>query len=385
MGDLVTMSATKKRELRQLTGIRFVAALWVVLFHYQFQILGILPEAHAVWSLFNAGYMAVDLFFVLSGFIISYQYLGKFNSGRGDYKSFLWKRLARIYPVHIATLFVFVVMLVAGKMAGIGVGDPTQFTLWGAIKDVLLIRVWVGADIGWNYPAWSLSAEWLSYLLFPLIAGAVAVIARRGRATIIALIGLLVVLEGVGAGLIPSLNNMAVPAVRVLIGFTIGIAIYCLVRDRPQSNTAGWLGLLLLVGLILITPLVLEPPVRASVGVLLASAAIYFLAVGGGPAVRLLGSRVLEYGGRISFSMYMTHAIALIVLGKVFEIDSWVDRPLVLRIVAVAAHIVLAISAGAAAYHLVEKPAQRYMVRASGRRRASQPPAEQARDYAPVD
>lgn len=380
----MTVPATKKVELRQLTGIRLIAAVWVVLFHYQFQILGILPEVGGMWSLLDAGYMAVDLFFVLSGFIISYQYLGKFVTGPGDYKSFLWKRLARIYPVHIATLLVFVLLLAVGKMAGIGVGDPTQFTLWGAIKDVLLIRVWVGSDIGWNYPAWSLSAEWLSYVLFPLIASAVAHIASRRRAAIVALVALLSVLEGVGAWLVPSLNNMAHPAVRVLIGFTIGVALYCLFRDRRPSDKAGWLGVLLLTALIAVTPLIASPVIRASIGVLLAAAAIYFLAIGSGSAVRFLSSKALDYGGRISFSIYMTHAISLIMLGKIFEIDSWTDQPLPLRVAAVAVHIAVAIGAGAAAYHFVEKPAQLYLVRA-GRRSADPNAAEQARVHTSVD
>lgn len=369
-GFCVTIPATKKIELHQLTGIRFIAGLWVVLFHYQFQILGILPEAGSLIGIFNAGDMAVDLFFVLSGFIISYQYLGKFSSGAGDYKSFLWKRLARIYPVHIAMLGAFVLLLVAGKVIGASAGDPAHFTVWGAIKDVLLIRVWFGADMGWNYPAWSLSAEWLAYLLFPLIASVVAYVSRLGRAAMITLVGFLICIEGVAAWLTPS-SDMPIPAVRVLVGFTVGVALYCLSRDRRVSVIAGWIGALLLMGLIVLTPLFSGNPVRSSAGTLLSAGAIYFLAIGSGPAVRFLGSKALEYGGRISFSMYMTHAFVIIVLARIFEVGEWSDRPFAIRLAVVSAHIGLAIGAGAAAYHLVEKPAQRHAVGALTRRRAS--------------
>ncbi|WP_164205484.1 acyltransferase family protein [[Micrococcus luteus] ATCC 49442] len=361
--------ARKKLALHQLTGIRFIAALWVVLFHFQFQILGILPEAGSLRGVFNAGDMAVDLFFVLSGFIISYQYMGKFTSGAGDYKSFLWKRLARIYPVHIAMLGAFVLLLVAGKAVGASAGDPSLFTMGGAVKEVLLIRVWFGADLGWNYPAWSLSAEWLAYLLFPLIANVVAYVSDRGRAAVLALMGFVVCVQGVAAWITGS--DMPIPVVRVLVGFTVGVALYCLSRDKSASVNAGWVGALLLVGLIVLTPVFSGSPARSTVGTALSAGAIYLLATGSGPAVRFLGSKALEYGGRISFSMYLTHVFVIIVLARIFEADTWADRPLVLRLAVVIIHIGLAVGAGSAAYHLVEKPAHSYLTEALNRRRAS--------------
>ena len=80
-------------ELKPLTSIRGLAAIWVVFFHY-----------NRTFELSQMGYLGVDLFFILSGFIISYVYMDKFSSSElvsKNIKRFLALRLARIYPLHI--------------------------------------------------------------------------------------------------------------------------------------------------------------------------------------------------------------------------------------------------------------------------------------------
>ena len=79
-------------ELRSLTGLRGVAALWVLWYHA--------CDAARTPQFGFGGYLGVDIFFVLSGFVLAYNYAGV----RLTYAGFLWKRLARIYPVNLVTL-----------------------------------------------------------------------------------------------------------------------------------------------------------------------------------------------------------------------------------------------------------------------------------------
>lgn len=108
--------------IRQLTGVRFVAAFWVVLYHYQpaLATAGVLfPLLHEV---LRVGSLGVDLFFTLSGFILTHTYLTKLGPKVAGKSAghFLWLRLARIYPVHFVMLNVAGLAVLAASLAGSG-------------------------------------------------------------------------------------------------------------------------------------------------------------------------------------------------------------------------------------------------------------------------
>ncbi len=90
----------KKSKLDSLTGLRGIVALWVVLFHLV-QYFPIID-----FPIIKAGWLGVDFFFVLSGFVLAYNYYHWFSDKveLKSYKKFIWLRIARIYPVHIITL-----------------------------------------------------------------------------------------------------------------------------------------------------------------------------------------------------------------------------------------------------------------------------------------
>ena len=158
--------------IRQLTGIRFVAAAWVLLYHLQ----GPLNQLHLLIPVFSdvlrVGRLGVDLFFALSGFILTHTYLRRLGPAvrvRGTV-DFWWLRLARIYPVHIVMLFIAGGAVVAqAKVTGETLDrdwlNPLDFA-----KNLLLVQEWgPEPQRGWNFVAWSLSMEWLAYLVFPLL------------------------------------------------------------------------------------------------------------------------------------------------------------------------------------------------------------------------
>jgi len=160
--------------IRQLTGIRLIAAVWVLLYHSQGPLdtiglmsIPILPD------FIRIGRLGVDLFFALSGFILAHTYLNSLGEQLKAKKSirFWWLRLARIYPVHLVMLFVAGFAIVAQSIVTGEELNRSWLTPWDFIKNLLLIQEWGGdPQRGWNFVAWSLSMEWLAYLLFPFMA-----------------------------------------------------------------------------------------------------------------------------------------------------------------------------------------------------------------------
>ncbi len=155
-----------RRQIPALTGIRGLAALYVVLFHYA-GMTGISGKIEFI----SHGYIAVDLFFVLSGFVmaLSYQHIFADNFSFASYRKFLGRRIARIYPIYFVTTIAALALIYFGLDRTVS-WNVASGKLW-AVKFVingLLIQAW-GLANSINEPSWSLSAEWAAYLLFPIL------------------------------------------------------------------------------------------------------------------------------------------------------------------------------------------------------------------------
>jgi peptidoglycan/LPS O-acetylase OafA/YrhL len=157
----------QKQEITDLTICRAGFAGWVFIYHVDLYVnfsawLG--PFA----GLVRRGYLGVDGFFILSGMILARVHPELYLSSSGTLK-FLARRIARIYPVHLATILIFAAIFIAGLAAGMTPRDAGRFDLASLLQNLLLVQGWGWADQGaWNYPSWSISAEWAGYLLFPL-------------------------------------------------------------------------------------------------------------------------------------------------------------------------------------------------------------------------
>jgi peptidoglycan/LPS O-acetylase OafA/YrhL len=380
---------TRRAEIRQLTGVRFIAAIWVVLYHFQLMIFGLVPELRPTGFLFDAGYLAVDLFFVLSGYIIAYQYLAAFPSGRGTagrYRRFLIKRLGRIYPLQFVTLLVAIAMIVTGVLIGVAIPYPENFTVWGAVQDLLLIRGWEPfPHQGWNFPAWSLSAEWFAYLLFPAVALLVGAARRprgQGRLGLLLVLAGCIAVEGLGAWLLPSFNGMPHPLVRVVAGFVAGAAVFALGAPRIRPGILGVAGLVALVLLITTAGRIELDPARAVVALVLAVVVVAGLAGGSGPPIRWLASGPLEYGGRISYGIYMIHGIVLMIGAALLTVlvqqipqSTVLQWPVIARLGLLLIPFAVVIGLGALLYHAIERPAQRRIGALADRVGRSEAPA----------
>ena len=163
------IAAQKPRMLPTLTGVRGFAALAVLFYHIRGGMAGYLPGA--VIDGFAHGYLAVDLFFVLSGFVLWWNYGPAFVAeGTRAAPRFLARRIARIFPLHLAILAAMALFALALLASGRDPGPHYGFAALPA--HALLVQNWgFTADLRWNDPAWSISTEWAAYLLLAATGG----------------------------------------------------------------------------------------------------------------------------------------------------------------------------------------------------------------------
>jgi peptidoglycan/LPS O-acetylase OafA/YrhL len=372
---------TKKAELRQLTGLRALVAAWVVLDHFHEITLALVPEAKPATFVFVGGVPAVVIFFVLSGYIISYQYLRAFPRGRGQYLTFIHKRFARLYPLHIVTL-AFLVVLVLGALAlGIPVTPASSFTWGSALQDVFLVRGWVIPVQGWNFPAWSLSVEWFAYLVFPGVSLLMGWLSRS-RALLGALLVVCVVVMAVTAVVLPGFNDLPHPLVEAMLGFLSGAALCVLGPFARFSAAQGWIAMAVFAAMVGFNYLVPTVPLHAAVALVGAIAIVQLLSGSTtGPVARFLGSGPMEYGGRLSFGIYVCHGIVLMVLAvalggllQVVPLDVVQGWPLIARIGLSVLAMLIPLPIAMFLHRFVERPAQAWIT--APLRRRTPPAAE---------
>ena len=161
------------RRLDSLTAIRFFAVIYVVLFHYS---AGVIPFGPQL----SSGYLGVDLFFVLSGFILMYNYGDKATTQSAFYRLFLSARIARIYP---AFILAFVLATPAVVSFTLSRSPPLEAWAQTAVAGPLtlaLVHAWFPRIVFfWNFPSWSVSVEMFFYLCFPLLATRLKALSER--------------------------------------------------------------------------------------------------------------------------------------------------------------------------------------------------------------
>jgi peptidoglycan/LPS O-acetylase OafA/YrhL len=152
-------------ELPALTSLRGIAAVAVLLFHSSFYAYHFADGSPP--SLWRRGYLAVDLFFFLSGFVLTHVYGQRLAEQQSWWtiRRFLWARFCRIYPASFFTTAVFVLAYTVGRLP-----FPEDASLTKQlVAALLLLQVpWLD-DIVINSPSWSISAELYAYLLFPFV------------------------------------------------------------------------------------------------------------------------------------------------------------------------------------------------------------------------
>jgi peptidoglycan/LPS O-acetylase OafA/YrhL len=367
-------------EVRPLTGLRIVAALWVVCFHFSFT-----PgDAYtAVWEplrpLVHTGALGVDLFYVLSGFVITLTYLEKLGprpSVRGAV-AFWWARICRVWPVYalLTTLFGGWILYKSTRVTdGFLVWQTTQPTVdvWHWLEQLAMVQLWHRPFFdgsSWVAPAWSISAEWLAYVVFPLTVLLLWRV-RRAPAVVTGLAAVLCMVPF--AYVCYSTGNPYHPyswVLRIGLGFLAGALTYLTVRRIRITPRVEQVAALLAVLAVLEVLIGLwwgwwRGQGQAEYGgivVLLFPVLVGSLAVSRRGLSRVLSTGPMVHGGRISYSLYLVHV-------PVFEIFwtymGWSPRiapgsalgtllvPHVLLLAVLLAHL---------AYRYVEEPSRLWL------------------------
>lgn len=163
----------KNQNIPSLTGIRGVAALWVLIFHL-WQTMDLPFTAWLKSIIFiEDGWRAVDLFFVLSGFILMHVHGADFHSfSRARTIDFFKKRFFRVYPLNAAVLVLIAILVFSSPsyVAWVRALDPAVYSTAGFVQRLFLASRWGLPDFGeWNGVTWSLSVEIVGYAFFPVI------------------------------------------------------------------------------------------------------------------------------------------------------------------------------------------------------------------------
>jgi peptidoglycan/LPS O-acetylase OafA/YrhL len=355
--------------LRSLTGLRFVAAFHVLIFHCTAWESWRVPLF--VRGIAGSGYVAVSLFFILSGFILTYAHAGR-GARIVDRKQYYASRFARVYPAYAFALVIVAPFFAVHTIRTQGVVEFSR----EALAVVTLMQAWAPrVAMAWNPPGWSLSAEAFFYVLFPFVAP--RLIACRtstalgvGAACYALCLGVPLVYLWLAPDGLTGLTHRSMgfwlsvvrydPAIR-LPEFVIGIVlarVYLEVRLSPSYREyAALCSLASLLAIMVMLARAGAFPYPVFHNGLLAplfALLILSLAAGRGPLASLLATRPLVALGDASYSLYVLQVPLLILwsktsahlFGETFRTSA----------MCTGAFLLLAVIASLLCQHFVERP-----------------------------
>ena len=341
---------TRPPQILALTTMRGLAVWWVALYHFR----EYLPISQSGWvgQFISEAYYGLDFFFVLSGFVLQINYAaGLASPTRASLRTFAIARFARIYPLHLFMMLVYVLIPLSIVVFSQRATLDNRYSLEYFLLSLLLLQNWgfVGY-LGWNVPAWSISTEFASYLVFPLAA--MVIMRRRDVASTLVL--LVLVLAAIAA--LFGLNRLdlrydtvywGLP--RCVLEFFVGM---CVGRVYQLRGAPEWgLSLALLAVAIGLTFGVLTFQLQDYYALPCAYAMlIYCFSRTEAPLSRALSVGWLVYLGEISYATYLSHYFIREVI-KFFQPvsygTSWGASIL---------YIVITLAASILLYHVVELP-----------------------------
>jgi peptidoglycan/LPS O-acetylase OafA/YrhL len=319
-----------QRFYGNLEALRGIAALLVAFYHLQWNShLRGLPALQNAWSF-------VDLFFVLSGFVIALAYVDRLKGWR-DVPDFMRRRFFRLYPLHLVTVVVMLA-LVAARYAAAPADTVAKYGIDGSWISLILSNLTLTQAMGWtdrailNIPSWSISTEFFAYLVF---AGVCVVMpSRRWRIAgmgMVSILGFAVIALAVGSLEAP----LHLRFLRCLYGFGLGVGVFWLV-DRSPFRLAPDIAIVIQLTMLALLVMMLSGLSRNSPWLLLLpvvdAALITAMALDESSWIkRALECRAPLFLGRVSYSIYMIHVPIVAVIGAVvarlWHGDLWAIDP----------------------------------------------------------
>lgn len=300
----------------RLMGLRWVLALCVLAYHITPLVTGLLPGTSLLYDVLSYGWLAVDAFFILSGFIITHHYGGSLQAFDWEhYKHFLWQRLARLYPLHITMLLVLLIMVTVAMLLHVPLSMENYQTV-DFIQNILLIQAWHLPDhLDWNHPAWAISIEWLLYLLAPVLFKLLLRPRPQWLALLLAKVSLF--LMPLAMLILPWDTHIAYSVIRGICGFMAGLFLYQYLFGR------NWV-------------------------------LLYTQWLASQPARRL---------GQASYALYMVQYPVLLVMSHHSIIERLQDIPAILKALYIVAVLGMIFAATYVAHRFIEEPARQSLKR----------------------
>lgn len=379
----------KNRFIPSLTPLRGIAAILVVFFHFHIFLGPLTPPDNFVVSKL---YLMVDLFFVLSGFIMAHVYGNSFKGKikKVDFIKFMKARFARLYPLHIFSFLYLLIWAIYMKSQINFLETPaivqSVFDNSAIFGVLTLTHAWgTHMEATWNTASWSISVEWFLYLLFPFLAFLFYKYKRIaawafGVTSIVLLFCIIYYIEPIWietiskAREIPEEQTVFRPSntIDIITGFAllrgfcsfvfgmISYEIYKTGKYKGLLKKGFWFPLIWAVLFICwIKDVLLDP-----FAIVLFSLLILHSAHAEGTLKKILNNKVFTYLGNISYSIYMVHVPIILTLfitslikgvmpapaAEINFVDNWMGAFILCSIVIVVASLT---------YRLIEKPARR--------------------------
>jgi peptidoglycan/LPS O-acetylase OafA/YrhL len=327
----------KGPELTGLTALRLFAASFVLLFHSRYFAENSWLEI-PIFALFSSGGLGVDIFFVLSGFVISYVYAENLNLGR-----YMLHRTARIYPLYlITTIAALIAISILGRPA------YAEFDNFDILMNLVMLQGWYTDFKGSvNFVSWTVSAEWAIYLIFPAIIWIIKVLPVNWLG-----IMLPVSVYAFFGGLASA--GLAGPINKCLFLFCSGVMLF---RYWKEFGVFGsWVKVAAIFSLLAMISLEAwfsyfgHPISERNLSVF----AVPIVAWG---IVWKTKNSLLIIGGRASYSIYLVHGVVYLVLRRCIELGV-LDRTWGLPL-----FLLLSIGIALITYFWIEQPGRRWILK----------------------
>ncbi len=307
----------KDIRLTQLDGLRGLFALMVALFHFpsdgDFSNISLLSN-----FMIRQGDLFVDFFFVLSGFVISLNYSHRINN-KSDFSQYLKARFLRLYPLLFYTVLVYLGFELVFNLFLphlLANPEPVNALLLQTLNSLLFLNSTPIIDMpGMNFPSWSISSEMISYIIFGLA------ILYFNHSKKYAIGFILIVSAAFLIYLNSYMETMKWGFVRGLVCFMAGFytfKLYIKNKDITLNKYLEYLVAILLVLIFYIRYYYVTNVELYSLFVipLFFGISIFVFALSSGAIVRLMGNKVFQFLGKISYSLYLNHAIMMVIFTK---------------------------------------------------------------------
>ncbi len=303
-------TSEKVKFFYELESLRGIAALIVVLFH--------IPWLNHFYDIpiIRNGYLMVNLFFILSGFVITHNYYSKVRNIK-DLSKFLILRIGRLYPLHLVFLIIFLIYEVAKYVAvsyfefsnsiqPFSINSSSNF-----VANLLLVHSFGFTESSFNGPSWSISAEFYTYILFALL-----LIMSTKRFFLYSFFIVVAALS------ILNFSSYTFGLLLCVIGFFMGVLTYwSYIRLSQIKNYSVINNLTSIIVALTFCYLSLKTPFENDIlSFAIFPFMILFIVLSNNHiVVRTLNASSLRWLGKISYSVYMSHAAILWVFTQVLK------------------------------------------------------------------